>query len=99
LALQRKLPTEIAKRLHHSLAAIERYLADFAAIAQLLSEGWPVETISFVRRVSLGLVREYEVLYHDAETPAQRQALADLIRRWAPTSKKKSRPTQRESQK
>jgi hypothetical protein len=99
LALQRKLPTEIAKRLHHSLEAIERYLADFAAIAQLLSEGWPVETISFVRRVSLGLVREYEVLYHDAETPTQRQALADLIRRWAPTSKKKSRPTQRESQK
>jgi len=99
LALQRKLPTEIAHRLHHSLEAIERYLADFAAIAQLLSDGWPVETISFVRRVSLGLVREYEVLYQDAETPAQRQALADLMRHWAPGSKKKSRPMQRESQK
>jgi hypothetical protein len=97
LALQRKLPTEIAHRLQHSLEAIERYLADFAAIAQLLSEGWPVETISFVRRVSLGLVREYEVLYHDAETPAQRQALADLMRQWAPASKKKSRSSRQES--
>jgi len=34
-----------------------------------------------------------------AEAPAQRQALADLIRHWAPASKKKSRPTQQESQK
>jgi hypothetical protein len=99
LALQRKRPTEIAHRLHHSLEAIERYLADFAAIAPLLSEGWPVETISFVRRVSLGLVREYAVLYRDVETSAQRQALAALIRQWAPTRKKKSRPTQRESPK
>jgi hypothetical protein len=96
LALQRKLPTEIARRLHHSLEAVERYLRDFAAIAQLLAEGWPVETISFVRRVSLGLVREYETLYHQAETPAQRQALADMIRQWAPTDKKKSRPTRPE---
>ncbi len=93
LALQRKLPSEVAWRLHHSLPAIERYLADFAAIAQLLAEGWPVETISFVRRVSLGLVREYEALYQQAETPAQRHALADLIRHWAPGEKKlRTRP-------
>lgn len=97
LALQRKLPTEIARRLHHSLEAIERYLADFAAIAQLLSEGWPVETVSFVRRVSLGLVQEYATLYYQAETTALRQTLADLIRHWAPSGKKKTRPSQRES--
>jgi hypothetical protein len=87
-ALQRQQPSEIARRLHHSLAAIERYLTDFAAIAQLLAEGWPLETIAFVRRVSLGLVREYEALYQQAETPAQRLALADLIRHWAPGEKK-----------
>ena len=90
LALQRKLPSQIAERLHHSLAAVERYLTDFAAIAQLLADGWPVETISFVRRVSLGLVREYEALYTQVDTPAERQALADLIRQWAPAGEKKS---------
>ncbi len=88
LTLQRQLPSQIARQLHHSLAAVERYLTDFAAIAQLLADGWPLETISFVRRVSLGLVREYEALYQQADTPMQRQALADLIRHWAPGEKK-----------
>jgi len=97
LALQRKLPSEIARRLNHSLAAVERYLADFAAIAHLLAEGWPLETISFVRRVSLGLVREYEVLYQQASTATQQQALADLIRQWAPSGEKKSRASQAEA--
>jgi hypothetical protein len=97
LALQRKLPSEIARRLNHSLAAVERYLADFAAIAHLLAEGWPLETISFVRRVSLGLVREYEVLYQQASTTTQQQALADLIRQWAPSGEKKSRASQAEA--
>jgi hypothetical protein len=97
LALQRQLPTEIARHLHHSLAAVERYLADFAAIAHLLAEGWELETISFVRRVSLGLVREYESLYQQARTTAQRQALADLIRHWAPSGEKKSRASQPEA--
>lgn len=96
-ALQRKLPSEIARRLNHSLAAVERYLADFAAIAYLLAEGWPLETISFVRRVSLGLVRDYEVLYQQASTTAQQQALADLIRHWAPSGEKKSRTSQPET--
>jgi hypothetical protein len=88
LALQRKLPAEIARHLRHSLAAVERYLSDFAAIATLLAAGWPVETISFVRRVSLNLVREYQALYQQADAPAQRQALADLVRIWAPGEKK-----------
>jgi hypothetical protein len=67
---------------------VERYLSDFAAIATLLAAGWPVETISFVRRVSLSLVREYQALYQQADAPAQRQALADLVRIWAPGEKK-----------
>lgn len=95
LALQRKLPAEIARHLRHSLAAVERYLSDFAAIATLLAEGWPLETISFVRRVSLSLVREYQALYQQADTPAQRQALADLVRTWAPGEKKP--PTRRKA--
>ncbi len=87
LALQRRLPHEIAQRLHHSVEAVERYLTDFTAVATLLAEGWPVETISFVRRLSLGLVREYAALYQDAQTPEQRAALADLLRNWAPEEK------------
>jgi hypothetical protein len=93
LALQRKLPSEIARRLHHDLRSVERYLADFAAIARLLAEGWPVETISFVRRVSLALVREYQGMYLQARSPSQQQALADLIREWGPPGEKKPQPT------
>jgi len=87
LALQRQLPSEIAQRLHHSVEAVERYLTDFTAVATLLAADWSVETISFVRRLSLGLVREYAELYQAAQTSAQRAALADLLRDWAPEKK------------
>lgn len=90
LALQRQSASAIARRLHHSLAAVERYLADFSAIARLLAEGWSVETISFVRRVSLSLVREYQQLYQQVLEAGQAEALADLIRPWAEPEQKKS---------
>ncbi len=93
LALQRQRPHDIARRLHHDIRAVERYLADFAAIATLLADGWAVETISFVRRVSLALVREYQRLYQEANQPMQREALADLIRQWGPEGEKKRQLT------
>lgn len=93
LALQRKQPSEIARRLKHDIRSVERYLADFTAIAGLLTEAWPLEQISFVRRVSLGLVREYQTLYHQACENGQATALADLIRDWGQGAVKKSQPT------
>jgi hypothetical protein len=90
LALQRQPPSAIARRLHHSLTSVERYLADFSAIAGLLAAGWAVETISFVRRVSLALVREYQQLYQQVIASGQAEALADLIRPWADPGQKKS---------
>lgn len=90
LALQRQPPSTIARRLHHSLTSVERYLADFSAIANLLVAGWPVETISFVRRVSLALVWEYQQLYRQTLEAGQAEALADLIRHWASPDQKKS---------
>jgi hypothetical protein len=93
LALQRKAPSEIARRLKHDLRSVERYLADFVVIAGLLAQDWPVETISFVRRVSLSLVREYQTLYHQAIQHDQAEALADLIRAWGSDPVKKSHQT------
>lgn len=90
LALHRQPPTRIARRLHHSLTSVERYLADFSAITSLLAAGWAVETISFVRRVSLTLVREYQQLYQQALEAGQAEALADLIRPWASPDQKKT---------
>ncbi|MHC4687665.1 MAG: DUF1670 domain-containing protein [Planctomycetota bacterium] len=92
LALQRKQPSEIARRLKHDIRSVERYLADFTAIARLLAEAWPLEQISFVRRVSLKLVREYQTLYHQARQNGQTVALADLIRDWGQETAKKSHP-------
>lgn len=90
LALQRHPSSEIARRLHHDLRSVERYLTDFAAVAQLLAQAWDLETIAFVRRVSLALVREYQTLYQQKHTPAERTALADLLRTWAPAVEKKA---------
>ena len=96
LALQRQRSFDIARQLHHDIHSVERYLADFAAIVTLLADGWAVETISFVRRVSLGLVREYQQLYLDANQPVQREALADLIRQWGSQGEKKNQASPQE---
>ena len=90
LALRRLPPSEIARRVQHDLHSVERYLSDFAAIAALLAEDWPLETISFVRRVSLALVREYQTLYQQACQSDGRAALADLLRAWGSAGEKKS---------
>lgn len=78
LALQRRTPTQIAAEMHHSLPAIERYLRDFSAVAALLTEGYDVASISFLRQLSPALVAEYQALSCKLNTSTYRQRLAEL---------------------
>ena len=95
LALQRRTPTQIAAEMHHSLPAIERYLRDFSAVAALLTEGYDVASISFLRQLSPTLVTEYQALYDKLNTPAYRQRLAELCARWGQGSEKKAAPARK----
>lgn len=79
LFLQRQSYTQIERRLHHSPAAIQRYLEDFVAVAVLTTADLTLFEISFLRQISPALVREYQTLYDTYNTEDHRPRLAEVI--------------------
>jgi hypothetical protein len=79
LFLERKTYTQIQQQIHHSHRAIQRYVEDFAAVALLTTAEVSVSEISFLRRISPGLVREYQALYDTYNTEAYRARLAEVL--------------------
>lgn len=83
--IERKTYTQIHRQDHHSHRAIQRYLEDFIAVAVMTTAGLSVFEISFLRRISPTLVREYQVLYDEYNTDEYRERLAELIAQFRST--------------
>jgi hypothetical protein len=79
LYLERKTYSEIKKRIHHSHRAIQRYVEDFIAVAMMTTAGQSLFEISFLRRISPTLVREYQALYDTYNVDPYRERLAEVI--------------------
>lgn len=79
LFMERKTFTQIQRRINHSYRAIQRYVEDFVAVAVMTTAGQTVFEISFLRRISPALVREYQALYDTYNTDAYRERLAEVI--------------------
>ncbi len=79
LFLERKTYTQIQQQINHSYRAIQRYVEDFVAVALLTTADVSVSEISFLRRISPGLVREYQALYDVYNTAAYRERLAEVL--------------------
>jgi len=77
--IRRKTYTDIHREEHHAYRSIQRYLEDFVAVAVMTTADLSVFEISFLRRISPALVREYQVLYDEYNTDAYRERLAELI--------------------
>ncbi len=86
LFLERQSYTQIQRRINHTPRAIQRYLSDFVAVTSLLARGQSTFEISFLRQISPGLVREYQSLYTEYNTPAHRARLAEIIAQFRPTA-------------
>jgi hypothetical protein len=54
-----KTSEQIARETHHSLAAVDRYLADFDRVRHCRQLGMTLEQIAFTLNHSHGLVRQY----------------------------------------
>jgi len=65
--------SQIAQATHHSLAAVHNYVDKFKRIAALAEEGFDVNTIAFLVKVSTTLAEEYFRLYHDQPCIASRK--------------------------
>jgi hypothetical protein len=82
LLLKGLQPTEIARRLAHSLESIERYIRDFCTVLLGLRDGMTPARIARTTRLSPGLVKQYAELYQQAQqTPEFEPTLRMLEQR------------------
>jgi hypothetical protein len=85
LYLQGQEANEVARRLYHTLAAIENYVTTFARVAFLVDKGYGDDEIAFVIRRSSVLVAAYRHLYEEAQKkPSARRRLKEVRARVAP---------------
>jgi hypothetical protein len=82
LYLQGLEANEIARRLYHTLAAVENYVTTFARVAFLVDKRYPDEDIAFVIRRSSVLVAAYRRLYEEfRDKRSARQRLREILGR------------------
>ncbi len=87
LYLQGQEANEVARRLYHTLAAIENYVTTFARVAFLVDKGYGDDEIAFVIRRSSVLVAAYRHLYEESQKkPSARRRLKEVLARVAPTA-------------
>lgn len=78
------LPARIATRTGHALGSVERYLSDFARIAELVRRGLEMQPIVRITGMSPTVVRRYLELLERVEGPEYQPVLDRLLRRFAP---------------
>ena len=78
------LPGRIAARTGHSLGSVERYLSDFARVAELSRQGLPVEAIVRITGMSPALVRRYREWFERVDHAEHQPVLERLLRRFGP---------------
>ncbi|MGW8223330.1 MAG: DUF1670 domain-containing protein [Syntrophobacteria bacterium] len=79
LLLDRVHPLDIAHRLYHSLAAIERYTQCFARVVVLHKQGMSSLEIAFVVQIWESLVKQYLNLYQQYSGAEYQQRLNEII--------------------
>lgn len=78
------LPQRIAARTGHSLGSVERYLMDFARVAELVRRGLAQPSAVRILGMSPALVDRYVKLLREYDTPEHRSVFDRLLRRFGP---------------
>lgn len=77
--LQGQEPVGVARAIHHSLAATERYLSDYKRVSLLVMKGLDHITIARAAHLSSALVATYVAMYQEAQaTPAYAYRFEEL---------------------
>jgi len=77
--LEGKEPVSVARAIHHSLAAVERYLEDFKRVSLLVMKGLDEVAIARAANLSPTLVKTYQAMYQEAkERPAYAYRFKEL---------------------
>ena len=81
LFLQGLEANEIARRLYHTLAAIENYVTTFARVVLLADTGYGDDEIAFILRRSSSLVAAYRVLKKEFATTSLGRRRREIVAR------------------
>jgi hypothetical protein len=80
---------QLAQRTHHSASAIQRYVRAFLQVVILHAQGFSDEQMALLLQIGVPLVKEYQAVYAQHDTPAYRQRLADQTQRFQHASQAK----------
>jgi len=79
LYLKRYTFTQIRQRIYHSLPAIANYVITFAVVVAHTRDGHSVDEIAFLMQISPALVRQYQELYEQYNTPEYQERINEII--------------------
>lgn len=79
LLLKGYQPSEIARRLAHSLESVERYIDHFVTVMMGVRDGLSAARIARTTKLSPGLVNQYVELYRKAQTTEDFQPALSLL--------------------
>jgi hypothetical protein len=71
--------TQIRQRIRHSLSSIANYVVTFAVVVAHTRDGHAVDEIAFLVQISPSLVRAYQELYEQYDTPEYQERIKELI--------------------
>lgn len=84
LYIQRRVLTQIAQEMSHSLDSIKNYVNKFARVVSLTKEGHSVSEIAFIVQISPSLVEKYQGLYQRFNTPEYSERIEEIIAQFKP---------------
>lgn len=74
--------TEIARKTNHSISAISNYVNKFKQVVALMNEGYDVQTIAFLTKISTKLAEQYIDIKTNVKIASSRQQeLDDLLKK------------------
>ena len=74
--------SEIARNTHHGIQSVQNYVSKFRRIVALAEEGYDINTIAFLVKLSASLVQTYYELYRKEEiVPHRRKELESFLKK------------------
>jgi len=72
---------QIARRSHHSLTSVKRYIQCFVRVVELSQRGMTAEEVALTLQIGISLVGQYLQIYQENDTPFCRRRLNEQLER------------------
>jgi hypothetical protein len=74
--------SDIARNTHHSIPSVQNYVSKFKRVIALTREGYEVNNVAFLVKLSASLVETYHQLYQEIKVvPHRHQELESFLKK------------------